>query len=315
MKAIKDLEAILEELKLEEGRLLKLEKERLLKLIDEQKEKNKIIRQRLGLVEVPQQPEVTNEYDHKFEGLSENTKKQYTLMLKKLEKIYNDDINDYENVMKALDSYSISSKKSTLAVLYKVTSNEKYKDEMYKINEQLDKNQEEKEDFSIDIDNIIKKYNEMELNSMKLLFMLAIFYPNVRVSDYHSIKIKSIHKKKDNYYSNGVVVFNNVCKVNNKEVITIELSEEHKQLFEKISNDSDSEFLFNQVIKAKSFSKSLSTFTNKYFGITGGFSTFRKMTYQREFNNEELDTVKKFVNVNMKQNHSPNTAIKYYTKK
>lgn len=256
-----------------------------------------------------------------------NTRKQYVSALNKFRKVYPDDFNKTNNVMKAINNpeyyKSLSSKKIVLSMLIKITDGENkdfYKNQLNNFKQEENIQQEEKEDFNIDSKEkrrLRQRLSEMPDSPYKIIMMLAVFFDNVRSTDYFTIKIKNYNKNKDNYYDDGILTFNNLVKKQITEPIVIKVGSIISKMFDKVieNKEDGDDYLFTQDITTNTFSKRLTERVKLYLGIDGGFSKLRKYRYSDKFKKEDLNKVKEFVKTAKNQNHSVNVALKYYLKK
>lgn len=249
----------------------------------------------------------------------EKTKQEYIYIINRL-KQYNETLNDIKNLMKFIkNKYTLNSSikiinlvanyfKNIDEIKYKFFNNErnKIKDEIYK--------QDKSEVFKGNgIDDYNKIIDNLENNNWKLIFLLLINYPNLRISDYYSIKITPDDKKKDNYFTKNFtkIIFKHLVKENknNKNNISIKLKTEHQKLFKEILTD----YQFNNLnlnLNVESFKKQLNRLSKKYFSISP--SDFRKLIYKENIPHGFKETYNKLEKIANNQNHNLKTSLQYY---
>lgn len=209
-------------------------------------------------------------------------------------------------------NYTISSQIKILNVLVNYFKNDKskhqywydHRDKIYKEYINKDKsevfNGNKKEDYE-------KILNKMENNNYKLVFSLMINHPSLRVSDYHTLKIRN-YNEKDNYIKNDFkqVIFNDLVKVKSKKII-IDLLPDEQKLFKEVIENIKGDLLFSN--KLDTYQKNMVRISKREFKLIP--HDFRKLHYQdvSEDFKKEFNRVK---SISDGQNHSIQIGMSYY---
>ena len=245
------------------------------------------------------------------------TKYDYTKFISKL-KNYNESLNDSDKLIKFIsDNYTLNSAIKVLNLIVNHHKNNEIKHKFfYNARDNIYKELKGNDKGEIFKGNGVQDYNKiidnLDNTNWKLIFILLVNYPNLRISDYHSIKIKPDDKNIDNYITPDFkqIIFNKLVKVNtdNKDKITIDLKPQDQELFKKVLLD---DYKYNYIhpnLKLDSFKKHLNRLSHKLFGIQP--SAFRKLNYQDP---KIKEGIKKLHDIAQKQNHSVKTSMQYYT--
>lgn len=90
----------------------------------------------------------------------------------------------------------------------------------------------------------VDKWNELPISKQKIILLIHLFYYFPVNTDFTNIKIREFDKETSNYYENGVIVINHGYSKQNKNRLTVTLSEDHKSMINKYIVNLDQEVLF-----------------------------------------------------------------------
>ncbi len=249
----------------------------------------------------------------------DKTKQEYIYIINRLNQ-YDKTLDDIKNLLKFIkENYTLNSSIKIINLIanyFKNIDEIKYNffnNERNKIKEEIYKQDKSKVFKGNGINDYNKILDTLENNNWKLIFLLLINYPNLRISDYYSIKINPIDKKKDNYFTKNFtkIIFKHLVKENknNKNNISIKLKPEHKKLFKEILTNYEYNNL-NLNLNIGSFKKQLNRLSKKYFSISP--SDFRKLIYKENVPSGFKEIYNKLEKIANNQNHNLKTSLQYY---
>lgn len=236
------------------------------------------------------------------------TKTDYIYFLKKVQN-FTGTLNDTEKFSKFIqDNFTQSSAIKILNLLvnyYRINNNKALTDFYYQI--RSDYYTKLKEHDKSDVfkgqkeEDYIGLLNTMNDDKYKLIFLLMIKYPSLRISDYHSLKIGN----GVNYISSDFkkVIFNKIVKVQIEKPIVILLKEEDQYLFKKVIGNETGDNLFDVSIGA--YKKKMERLSKSVFNLIP--HNFRRLSYLKL-----KDQINDFKNISEKQGHSMKTANNFY---
>lgn len=232
-------------------------------------------------------------------------------------KIFNDnfkgDLNNSREVIEYSNSMNIHQKKALLSLMSVYHNKEisDYTNELKKTNQTVNaKTLDNKEEVPVITQEMKQKVLDMQDGYLKLIMILLIEYPALRLSDYTTIKIKGYKSKVDNYITKGCtkVVFNVFVKVQGKP-ITIKIRKEHRGLFKSIISNIKGNILTGK-LNVEALKKQISRL-NKSLGIPSGASIYRRTTYT-DVPKEFKEVYARIQEIAKNQNHTIQTAIQSY---
>ncbi len=234
--------------------------------------------------------------------LTTKTKYNYINALKRL----TNDFNDIESIIKEVSTFKQTIQKTMYNALLKIKEEQRYKDERDRIIKEMDIIQEEKEQFNIDYDKLVKKYKKIKIaNSIKLIYTLLLFYPNQRREDYYKLKWGDYNSE------DGVITFKQLVKSKTTQELELKLSEEDKKIFD-LWKSGDDKYIFHNGVTLNCFGRMMREENEKTFGIKAGMSIYRKLISIKY--KDELDNINNLIEFGKMQNHTLATILKYYTK-
>lgn len=249
-------------------------------------------------------------YKKYFTGLAKSTTIKYTSAIENLRKHYVGDLMNFDAINKSINTLIITDHnlKTLYYALLKITGDTRYNNLGHQIDSKI---KNTLHTIPFDIYKLMKSLKEMPNTFDKLYFILFLGYPNVRLTDYHNLKFnRPYNKKLDNYYdiNTGIITFNKLVKSNTVSSVIIQLTDEDQELFKKIISNQK-----NCQVSVVSFSSKMKRLNKKYFGMSGGVSMYRKLSYHKLIpNQDQRQVIKYLTGIAKKQNHSLDTAINNY---
>lgn len=150
-------------------------------------------------------------------------------------------------------------------------------------------------------------YNRMPNGSMeKVLIMLHLFHP-LR-SDYWSIKVRNFDVKRDNYYSNGVIYFNEMVKVNRS--LRVQLTESERLVLHSYLDilPETQEYLLG-FTNSNSYTQAVRRISTNVFGETFSINKYRHL---RDFPNAIKEIYGRLNERAISMNHTLSTHVEKY---
>lgn len=275
-------------------------------------------------------------FSNKTKPLSEQSKNQYKAVLKKYigKSIkYEDTKNDFIKVKQSTEkSYltKLASISKHLSIKHPILVEEckLYKQRMDEIERKIVPNKLSKDKRELNLDDLKQKVDGISSLNVKVILTLLLHYDSLR-TDIATIKWNNYDSKKDNYYSNGVIMYKTFTKQAHAP-IKIDIQKEHANLIEAhikartdgTSRQKDVDFLFHLNCKMEDRSNGLSKLipelTKQYFEVRLTLTDLRKLTINKATKDaiEESETVTELFDKMSTQatnnNHSLPTAMKYY---
>lgn len=241
-------------------------------------------------------------------NLSNRTKKEYASKHKTVERLFQKTLNEIislsleeiQNILKDLPTQKKYFLLSYILTFCKYNNITRKDLQSWLMDLKKEKSPvKEKKDFTFEDFN--EKINAIEDAESKLILRLLNNYPVLR-SDYNTIKIRN-YLQDENYYSEGVIYFNKLVKVENK--VSINLKDEDKTLIEKLITNLDRDFLFTYQNNS-TFLKWIKKLSVKYLNVDYTLSDYRKLYPSKELS--KCQSVKEFAEkqseIAKNQNHS-----------
>ena len=203
-------------------------------------------------------------------------------------KIFNDnfkgDLNNSREVIEYSNSMNIHQKKALLSLMSVYHNKEisDYTNELKKTNQTVNaKTLDNKEEVPVISQEMKQKVLDMQDGYLKLIMILLIEYPALRLSDYTTIKIKGYKSKVDNYITKGCTkLYLMYCWKSVKgNQLLIKIRKEHRGLFKSIISNIKGNILTGK-LNVEALKKQISRL-NKSLGIPSGASIYRRTTYTR----------------------------------
>ena len=140
----------------------------------------------------------------------------------------------------------------------------------------------------------------------KVIIMLHLFHP-LR-SDYWTIKVRNFDVKRDNYYSNGVLYFNELVKVNRS--LRVQLTDEEKVVLHRYMDTlpDTQEFMFG-FTNSNSYTQAVRRIASGVFGEKFSINKFRHL---RDFPNAVKEIYTRLNDLATSMNHTLATHVEKY---
>ena len=150
-------------------------------------------------------------------------------------------------------------------------------------------------------------YNRMPSGTMeKVIIMLHLFHP-LR-SDYWTIKVRNFDVKRDNYYSNGVLYFNELVKVNRS--LRVQLTDAEKVVLHRyIDTLPDTQELIFGFTNSNSYTQAVRRIASGVFGEKFSINKFRHL---RDFPNAVKEIYARLNELATSMNHTLATHVEKY---